>query len=591
MKISLLKTIVTLFIFSSILRADDNPCIMTWNIDIDYGFALQVTGGTPYTGQSLNPPIGTMMVPTTYSGGSWGYVIMDSLNMNIYAVNGTPLGSITANTKYVTNGDNNGQNYPYSSGTFNTGTSTYLTGATLAFAYNASKSTTASSVWDERWWYDLSISPASFNPGPGVVPNADWSNGLGNTESIPVTGMNFWAIDYGMDFTPNTGVADDYRWYASDGAIWQSTEKINQYGGYGSRAYATQLVQDSTTGDWSGVSGGTGVAYDGCWQIDIKVGSDGSLNSDLNDDNGNPLGGTQAFCETFYLAERINLYPGTANYLDGSTKGGSQNYSQYGREIDIMETSWNGYGATTSTATGPQVNLPNGNPGNGNNTGWLETPVNGQNGVNQRAAVWSDVGGAPTSDFVTFGILIRANQLWFYAYKPDGTQWYSYGPIDKTNTTYNQVGPFVPYIGTWNNDDLTNAANEAGFVTGYKNFVYTANTDSMIKGFNPKTHPAKFGRALLKKAQTVVVKSLPYRGTPANRFRVGGTHLISARASSGLNNVKFTTSDSSAAVIVKGRDGATLLRILRKKPFKVIVTHPGNSKWQSASGVLHVSPN
>jgi hypothetical protein len=575
MKISLLKTIVTLFIFSSILRADDDPLIMSWGIDGDYGFALEVTGGTPYSGQTLNPPVGTMMVPS--SGASYVTVIFDALNMNIWAANGTPLGSITAKTEYVTNGDNNGQNYPYSSGTFNTGTSPYLTGATLAFAYNASKSITdTGSPWSENWWYDLSISPASFNLGPAAIPNANWSNGLGNSESIPVTGMNFWAIDYGMDFTPNTGVADDYRWYASDGAIWQSTEKINQYGGYGSRAYATQLVQDSTTGDWSGVSGGTGVAYDGCWQIDIKIGSDGTLNS--------LVGGAQAFCETFYLAERINLYPGTANYLDGSSAGGSGNNSQYGREIDIMETSWNGAGATASTPTGPQVNLPNGNPGNGNNTGWLASPVNGQTGVNQKAADWSDVGGAPTSDFVTFGILIKGNQIWFYAYKPDGTQWYSYGPIDKTNTTYNQVGPFVPYIGTWNND-LTSAAAQAGFVTGYKNFVYTANTDSMIKGFNPKKHPKKFGRALLRRAQTVAVKALPYP------LRVGGTYSLSAKASSGLNIFKYTTSDSSAAVIVKGRNGATLLRILRKKHFKVIATQSGNSKWQSASGVLHVSPN
>jgi hypothetical protein len=577
MKISLLKTIVTLFIFSSILRADDDPLIMSWGIDGDYGFALEVTGGTPYSGQTLNPPVGTMMVPSW--GASYVPVIFDALNMNIWAANGTPLGSITAKTEYVTNGDNNGQNYPYSSGTFNTGTSPYLRGATLKFAYNASKSITdTGSPWSENWWYDLSISPASFNLGPAAIPNANWSNGLGNSESIPVTAMNFWAIDYGMDFTPNTGVADDYRWYASEGAIWQSTKLINQNGGYGSRAYATQLVQDSTTGDWSGVSGGTGVAYDGCWQIDIKIGSPGTLNS--------LVGGTGAFCETFYLAERINLYPGTANYLDGSSAGGSGNNSQYGREIDIMETSWNGAGATASTPTGPQVNLPD-----GADTGWLASPVNGQTGVNQKAADWSDVGGAPTSDFVTFGILIKGNQIWFYAYKPDGTQWYSYGPIDKTNTTYNQVGPFVPYIGTWNNNDPS-AAAQAGFVTGYKNFVYTANTDSMIKGFNPKKHPKKFGRALLRRAQTVAVKALPYpHGVPANRLRVGGTYSLSAKASSGLNIFKYTTSDSSAAVIVKGRDGATLLRILRKKPFKVIATQSGNSKWQSASGVLHVSPN
>jgi hypothetical protein len=581
MNISLLKTIVTLFIFSSILRADDDPLIMSWGIDEDYGFALEVTGGTPYSdsqgqSQNLNPPIGTMMVPS--SGASYGYVIFDALNMNIWAANGTPLGSITAKTEYVTNGDNNGQNYPYSSGTFNTGTSPYLTGATLKFAYNASKSTTdTGSPWSENWWYDLSISPATSNLGPAAIPNANWSNGLGNSESIPVTAMNFWAVDYSMDFTPNTDDPDDYRWYASEGAILQSTKNIKGYGS-GSRAYATQLVQDSTTGDWSGVSGGTGVAYDGCWQIDIKIGSDGTLNS--------LVGGTQKFCETFYLAERINLYPGTANYLDGSSAGGSGNNSQYGREIDVMETSWNGAGATASTATGPQVNLPD-----GGDTGWLASPVDGQTGVNQKAAVWSDVGGAPTPDYVTFGVLISNNQIYFYAYKPDGTQWYCYGPIAKTNTAYQQVGPFVPYIGTWNNTDPASSALNGGFNTGYKNFVYTANTDSMIKGSNPKKHPKKFGRALLRTAQTVVVKALPHHGAPANRFRVGGTYLLSAKASSGLNIVKFTTSDSSAAVIVKGRNGSSLLRILKKKPFKIIATQSGNSKWQSASGVLHVSPN
>jgi hypothetical protein len=203
------------------------------------------------------------------------------------------------------------------------------------------------------------------------------------------------------------------------------------------------------------------------------------------------MGGTQTFCETFYLAERKELYPGVANYLDGSDKGGSQQYSQYGREIDIMETSWNGYGATPSTAPGPQVNLPN-----GNTTGWLQSPVNGQNGVNQKAASWSDVGGAPTSDFVTFGVLIKDNQIWFYANKPNGDQWYSIGPIAKTNTAYQQAGPFVPYIGTWNNTDPSTSAPDGGFVTGYKNFVYVANSDSKIAGFNPKDNPEKFGSAL-----------------------------------------------------------------------------------------------
>jgi hypothetical protein len=93
-------------------------------------------------------------------------------------------------------------------------------------------------------------------------------------------------------------------------------------------------------------------------------------------------GGTNYFCETFYLAERINLTPGVQNYLDGSPAGGD---AGYGREIDIMETSWQ--------AAGPQINLP----GGGSNTGWILNPQNGSLGVNQKVANWSDVGGAPTS--------------------------------------------------------------------------------------------------------------------------------------------------------------------------------------------------
>jgi hypothetical protein len=97
---------------------------------------------------------------------------------------------------------------------------------------------------------------------------------------------------------------------------------------------------------------------------------------------------------------------------------------------------------------------------------------------------------------VTFGVLIKDNQIWFYANKPNGDQWYSIGPIAKTNTAYQQSGPFVPYIGTWNNTDPSTSAPDGGFVTGYKNFVYVANSDSKIAGFNPKDNPEKFGSAL-----------------------------------------------------------------------------------------------
>ena len=158
-----------------------------------------------------------------------------------------------------------------------------------------------------------------------------------------------------------------------------------------------------------------------------------------------------------------------------------------------METSWNGYGATMSTAPGPQVNLPT-----VNNTGWLINAVNGNDGVNQKGADWSEVGGAHTPDFVTFGILIRGDDLWFYANKPNGDQWYCIGPITKSNTTYEQAGPFVPYIGTWNNGSPSpgDVIPDGEFVTGYKNFVYVAESDAKIAGFNPKDNPEKFGPAL-----------------------------------------------------------------------------------------------
>ena len=473
-----LITLATVLIFSSLARADSGPLIMEWGIAERYGFVLEVTGGVPFSNQSLNPPIGTLLTPS--QNAAYGYVIFNELDMNIWAANGTLLGSIIAKTKYVAENENYGMNYPYATGNF-TG-STYLQDATLAFTYDESKSTLPNdgNPYNERWWYDLSIFQANFNIGPAVIPNAGWANGLGNAESIGVNGMGFWAIDYGMDFIPNSEDPNDYRWYANDNAIWQSTKNITGYG-YCSLAYAVQLQQDATTGEWSGAEG-TGVAHDGCWQIDIKIGSNGTLNT--------LVGGDGTFCETFYLAERKELYPGVANYLDGSAAGGD---GGYGREIDIMETSWNGYGATMSTAPGPQVNLPT-----GNNTGWLINAVNGNDGVNQKGADWSEVGGAPTPDFVTFGILIRGDYLWFYANKPNGDQWYCIGPITKSNTTYEQAGPFVPYIGTWNNGSPSpgDVIPDGEFVTGYKNFVYVAESDAKIAGFNPKDNPEKFGPAL-----------------------------------------------------------------------------------------------
>jgi predicted XRE-type DNA-binding protein len=264
-----------------------------------------------------------------------------------------------------------------------------------------------------------------------------------------------------------------------------------------------------------------------------------------------------------------------ANYLDGSSAGGSGNNSQYGREIDVMETSWNGYGATPSTAPGPQVNLPN-----GNTTGWLQSPVNGQNGVNQKAAIWSDVGGAPTSDFVTFGVLIQGDQIYFYANKPNGDQWYSIGPITKTNTAYQQEGPFVPYIGTWNNTNPSTSAPDGGFVTGYKNFVYVANSDAKIAGFNPKDNPEKFGSAL-KTLSTSLEKPTSSTNTSlSNASTVGELR-------SQLNMKLQAVLAQGSATELSASDVATILGVSKSKLSKAMKLAPASVK--SSNGKINLS--
>ena len=64
-----------------------------------------------------------------------------------------------------------------------------------------------------------------------------------------------------------------------------------------------------------------------------------------------------------------------------------------------------------------------------------------------------------------------------------------------------QKNPFVPYIGTWTNQDLGKPgaykkAIPGGFSTSYKNFIYVAEDDAKIKGKNPKDNPEAFGKTL-----------------------------------------------------------------------------------------------
>ena len=302
---------------------------------------------------------------------------------------------------------------------------------------------------------------------PPIITNAGWTNGLGSSNATLIIPNSYWVQDYGFD--------DIGRWTVNDGAIYQSTaaSTVSISPTFGSRAYPVNILNSSYDVDASA----PGTGFDGVWQIDIKIGSNGASNN--------------LYCETFYLAERANLSWGPSNYSDGSTAGGQAGHS---REIDIMETKWNG-GSTT--VFGPQVNIPN-----GGGTGWNTT-----NSIctNQGLEIkpWSDVGGAPTSDFITFGILISNGNLWFYSYKSDGTQWYVSESVPMNNSSYTQKYPFVPYIGTWTDLSTT---TPGGFQTGYKNFVYVKSTDSKIAGKNPKDNPTAFGPALLSSVSKKVKK-------------------------------------------------------------------------------------
>jgi hypothetical protein len=282
------------------------------------------------------------------------------------------------------------------------------------------------------------------NAAPPIITNQGWSNGQGNSDSSPIVGESFWVQDYGMD--------EPGRWTAEGGAIYQSTARIRG-NNVGSRAYPIKI---GTGAPDLAFSGGVGVACEGLWQIDIRIGSNGRSSNN--------------FCETFYLAKRADLTPGPSHYTDGNP-GTPPNTT----EIDIMETKWRD-GC-------PNINLPN-----GSNTGWNPKPDYGIT-----MPPWTDVGGAPTADFITFGCLIRGNDLWLYAYKPvPQTQWYCTKKVPKNNSNYDNKTPFVPYIGTWS------AGNEpGGFKTGYKNFIYLPKDDPKIKDKNPHDHPEAFGPALI----------------------------------------------------------------------------------------------
>ncbi|MEO1413454.1 MAG: hypothetical protein AAFW73_26485 [Bacteroidota bacterium] len=417
------------------LSADGSDCpfITTWTNQSAY--SLKITGGEPYSGQALSPPVGTIIE----AGADYDYCIFDYILVDLYSApnaQGDYLGTASVSVQTDSGGNQ------------------YLVDANnlLVFTYDAGKSSyPGSNCWD--WRRAENITASSIAAGPPVITNDDWNNGLGNSDGKITADASFFVQDYGLDETD--------RWTVADGAICQSTAELTP-GNFGSRAYPVYLSNGAPawtilncdadgTSCKNPVAPGTG--FEGCWQVSMKCGSNGA----------------GPFCETFYLAERTVLAAGPENYQDGSGSalGGDS------REIDLMETRWQ--------PSGPQANCPNG-VGTGWNTDW----------ANQLMGQWSDIGGIPMTDFAIFGCLIRDGNLWIYGYQPDGSPWYCSDPIPMNNSGYQQKNPFVAYIGTW-----TDGGSAGGFETCYNNFIYLAADDPKIDGKDPVNNPDSFGGALI----------------------------------------------------------------------------------------------
>ena len=410
---------------------------MVWSIDKSQQVSLKIGNGSG----GISPAVGSLLNPgEIWTGVSTG--ADDWLVCNIYAQPDSS-GYLNTTTIHI---KSEGKDLPAPQGTDGQGNPDGF----LVFTHI--KDTLGMP------WY--TIKSTQVIPTPPVIDNVGWNSGETGKDPFATPG-SYWVQDYNFD--------DKGRWSVKDGAIYQNTDSstIAEQPTYGSRAYPVNILNDNYDID----SLANGVAYNGVWQIDIKIGSTGALNKQS--------GGEMQFCETFYLAERVNMMWNNKYYLDGSDEGGSSAGSQYGREIDIMETSWNG---GSKTEVGPQFNLPN-----GKNTGWnINNPITTAKGIMK--AQWSQFYGAPATDFATFGVAILDDGLYFYGYKGD-TQIYAYGPVVEDNT-YKQVGPFVPYIGTW---CLKDNRTPGGFETGYKNFIYKSKSD--VTG-NPIDNPESFGPGL-----------------------------------------------------------------------------------------------
>jgi hypothetical protein len=486
--------------------------IMTWFIHADSTqYALKVTGGTPYT--KYQPPEGTLLPPQLKDDvPAYGYVDFDTLDVDIYPTDkyGKVIGKVVISLTIEMKDKKPIPNKP----------------DILTF-------TDRGTTPEGHHSYVITAPKLPIpREKPPVISNRWWMSGQSEGDPLNVVkGERFWVTDYGQENGEkkwsfvNPGMADGIQ-QSTDGPPW------------GSRAYPINIKTEEP--DWKKpgphpvywqVSGGYGVAFEGCWQIAIKVGSNGLW----------------PWCETFYLAERIldgknsndpkhDLVWGPEYYSDGQGGIGdlksladlkankkvplaqdktkdqngylvygkkTERWGAYSREIDIMETRWN--------PDGPQFNL--GNMGGG--TAWNQEAAAPNYGI--KKPLWTDVAQPKkdpahpnaklplTADFIIFGCFIRLKPeplLWLYAYKGEtdkNVPWYCTEAIKKTNTLYDQKYPFVPYIGTWSDwtdnhgHNVPEVAPNPKWWTQYNRFRYRPINHSPIKGKNPREHPEVFG--------------------------------------------------------------------------------------------------
>lgn len=424
-------------------KVDTKPADSTWK-NTSTAVSYRISSGNPGDGhQDFSPPVGSLLAPNAtwkdVNGGDYGYLVIDIMNGTTY------LTTTTVHWKGP-QPDYKPIDPPVSEGSDNKPDNL------LKFTKNADGS------------YDVQYTKTSISAPPttGLI---NWKGGQTGKTPFATPG-SYWVQDYGFN--------DSTRWTSDGTSAIQGTQETgsDKYGwNYGSRAYPVNILnaQFDVNDD------AYGVALTGVWQIDIKIGSDGGK-----------VMPDSAYCETFYLAERKDMIWDVANYLDDSAEGGSRSGSQYGREIDIMETKWK--------PNGPQVNLPNGNPSTSESQMGWSTDNTITPGF--QATTWDLLYGAPATDYATFGVAILTDGLYFYGYKGD-TQIYCIGPIVEKNDGYKQTNPFVPYIGTWTDQDLGNKKTgfkhgiPGGFSTSYKNFIYV--TQEKIGTNNPKANPKAFG--------------------------------------------------------------------------------------------------